>query len=408
MVCKGIPTFMSEKVKILFLFNQILDDHSFAGGEIRGINIFKLFKNDPSYEVSVMIPKVSETAFLYTPGLFTGKSFPEKLIYKKNINRDGFIIFLLYCLRTLESVKYAGANFRVVYSTGDFFCNTFFAFLFKLFHPQSLWVNCVHHINESPLRRKSSSLANSLVSFLSQNLSFVLMKTNGNLIIVTNSLVEENLIGCGFRPKDIVVAGNGLDIDYIKKVAEEFRDKNPRNRICYFGRLNLTKGILDLPKIFIKVLKVYPSYYLDIVGDAEEEFLETVKREFLKYGCLDKVVFHGFLGSREEVFKVVLRSKVVIIPSYEEGWCLSLFEAAILEKPIIAYKLPVFKEMFTGALKMAEIGNTKEFSDLVLEVIDPNNREQVNFCIKKCYQISSKYEWGSVFEVEKKSLESLL
>ena len=103
--------------------------------------------------------------------------------------------------------------------------------------------------------------------------------------------------------------------------------KAVRNSFCYVGRVVDYKGIGELVEAFKVVVEKYPDVRLNIYGDGEiEKYKEKNK------GC-EGVMFHG---QTEEPLKVLAENEIFVLPSYREGLSLSLLDAAMMGKKIIA------------------------------------------------------------------------
>jgi hypothetical protein len=231
------------KTKMLFIFNQLINGTLLAGGEVRGLKVFQLFKNDPEFLVSAMYPKKAGLDVGDSKTYLVGENSIESYIYSSGKQYKPYWLFILYLARSLESFKYlVNIDVDAVYSTGDFFCDTIPAFVIKFFHPKTKWVCCVHHINESPLVREKVKFTSAAVSYVSQRLSFLLILISCDQVLSINPIVKKYLLKWKISESKIFVVGNGLDVKYL----DEFREKNielvKENKICFFARLNVSKG----------------------------------------------------------------------------------------------------------------------------------------------------------------------
>ncbi len=97
------------------------------------------------------------------------------------------------------------------------------------------------------------------------------------------------------------------------------------------GRLSPEKGHIKLIKAFKKVSKIHPEAKLINLGDGvlRDEINTIIKTENLH----DKVFF---LGQRLNPYSYLQKAHCFILSSDHEGQPMTLFEAMILEKPIIA------------------------------------------------------------------------
>ena len=131
--------------KILFLFNQLLDNSFATGGDVLGKMIMRYGLESRDLEVSVMIPKFASKTFSEINQYCLGDTFVEKKLYDYS---KVYTVFPLYIARTFESLRYINQiDADVVYTTGDFLCDVLPAYLLKK-RKGALWVACVYHIND--------------------------------------------------------------------------------------------------------------------------------------------------------------------------------------------------------------------------------------------------------------------
>lgn len=158
-------------------------------------------------------------------------------------------------------------------------------------------------------------------------------------------------------------------IDKIPRVKSPLKEK----RFVSVGRLSSEKGQLDLLKIYQLVLKRYPDWVLDIVGDGPE-------RRHLEQYCKDKkiddkVVFHGFQNT-PYIDKLFHKSSIYIMTSYTESFGIVLLEAMSHGIPCLAYDCAEgAREIITSGSDGYLIKNRNE-QMMVRKIIDLIKDEQ--------------------------------
>ena len=387
-----------KKTKITFLFNQLVLPKLCTGGEIRGHIIANFFKKDNNFKVEVITSPIGAESFIGFKKIIIGNSFFENIIN----HQDKFSTLILFFTRTIQSIYHQSKiKTDIIYATGDFFCNIIPCFFIKIIRPKTKFTVIIHHINENPFKRKNSSFFVNFISYLSQHFSFLLIKLKSDYIFVVNNQVKQYFINRNFS-QPIIISGNGLDIKLIKSQIKSIDNILPSNHICYFGRLSPTKGSFDLPLILSYVLKKYPDIHLDMVGIALPEIKKSLIKKFDQFNCQGHYTIHNFIDNKIDIYKILLKSKVIIFPSYEEGWGISLFESIMTKRPVVTYNLPIFQELFENKLITAPIGDTKNFSKKIIKLI--NNKSNQKY-IEDCYKIAQKYDWENVFKIEKNILK---
>ena len=393
-----------KPLKINFLFAQVTSPSLITGGDVRGKIIADFFKKDSNFKVQIITPKISKNYFKNHSKVIIGNNFLEKIINRQTL----FTSFLIFIIRTIElTFNLNKIKTDIIYCTGDFFCNTIPSFFLKIIYPQTKFIVCIHHVNDNPFKRKSNSFLANTISYFVQRFSFLLIKLKADTIFVVNQQVKKYLIQKNFH-QPIIISGNGLDIKTIQSQINSLNKIKPTNHIAYFGRLSPTKGSLDLPIILSKILKKYPDYHLDMVGIALPEIKKPLIQKFNQFNCQNHYTIHGFIENKLKVFKILLKSKAIIFPSYEEGWGISLFESIMIKRPVVAYNLPIFKEIFNKKLSTAPIGNINIISQKIINFIKNYNQVSTQKYMKHCCSIAQQYDWENVFLKENNSIINLL
>ena len=116
-------------------------------------------------------------------------------------------------------------------------------------------------------------------------------------------------------------------------VKKEERDELgiKENEVVYMflGRMNSEKGINELAEAFNNLRNKYLNVRLLLVGDDEEDMISSIK---LKVKDIESVIFYGVTPTPERLLQAC---DIFCMPSYREGFGLSVIEASLLEKPIL-------------------------------------------------------------------------
>jgi len=166
----------------------------------------------------------------------------------------------------------------------------------------------------------------------------------GNIIIANSNHTKSGLQALGIARKRIRIVNHGvLDDHSIAKpgtVAQE-RDASCIELISV-GFLEHRKGY----HLLLKALKdVSIPFKLTIIGSItiHPDYFKELCGLVARFDLTDKVVFAGNVEN-EKVLEMVAESDVYVHSSLDEGFGISVFEAASLGKAIVAFDLPVFKE----------------------------------------------------------------
>lgn len=119
-------------------------------------------------------------------------------------------------------------------------------------------------------------------------------------------------------------------IDNIPLEVASLKEKN----LVSVGRLSKEKGQMDLLKIYKIILKKFPDWKLNIIGDGIER--KNLEKYIHDNNLDDKVILHGF-QNKEYIDKIFNKSSVYIMTSYTESFGLVLIEAMSHGLPCVAF-----------------------------------------------------------------------
>lgn len=164
-------------------------------------------------------------------------------------------------------------------------------------------------------------------------------------VFFQNKRTEQRFVPQYVKPsQSILVNGSGVNLE--KNTFEEYPD-NEVTQLLFVGRVTRDKGVKELFDAVCSINKDNVSVNLSLVGPVEadsEEYVKQVKNK----------AYISFLGmkNQQEVHEYIKMSDAVIVPSYHEGMCNALLEAAAAGRPVITTTIPgcieTFEEGITG------------------------------------------------------------
>jgi D-inositol-3-phosphate glycosyltransferase len=154
--------------------------------------------------------------------------------------------------------------------------------------------------------------------------------------------------------------------------------KQPNFTLSYFGRPGTTKGA----HIFIQALAIANKKLA--AGQADSGHDQPIKAQMIMskkpaaaHKNLLKLIAKLNLEeniqvlpstTREKLFKILLTSHGIVIPSLTEGFGFSAVEACSLGLPIIASNSGSLPEVVYGKVILAETGNPQDFARAILDL----------------------------------------
>lgn len=141
-----------------------------------------------------------------------------------------------------------------------------------------------------------------------------------------------------------------------------YKDYKPTLKsIIYLGRLEEYKGIKELITAFSNVAPQFKEARLHIYGTG-------TLADFCKKSETSQIIYHGFT---DRPLDQIAQSSIFVLPSYREGLSLSLIDATMLGKAIIATDVDgnpeVVEHQKNGLLIPAK--DTKALSNALIELL---------------------------------------
>jgi glycosyltransferase involved in cell wall biosynthesis len=247
------------------------------------------------------------------------------------------------------SFRLHASYYTAIYAYNNAFTNVISAFLASKVLAKPFIIN-VFHVEKYQMKPFFSGYktARNLYGFnrttaISVNLIWPIIRRIlmcANVITVPSKATSSDLQSIGICDEKIVIIPLGLEHEriehpFVKSSQKEFDG-------IYVGRISPNKGIFDTLHSWKIVVKNKPSVKLAIVNGKGDQKLDL----FLKKHTLTKNVVLFDRLSTLELTNVLLRSKLLIIPSYTEGFSFTIGKALLHRVPVVSYNIPVLCEVY--------------------------------------------------------------
>lgn len=207
------------------------------------------------------------------------------------------------------------------------------------------------------------------------------------VIFVSNNLKKET--DKMIVPKKVlntIVIENGVE----DELNTYEKTQTTKDSFVFLGRIAEEKGVRELIKAFKMVVKKHPQAILNIYGDGEKEEYRDLS------GDCGKIRFYDWPN---EPLKILAENEIFVLPSYREGLSLSLLDAAMMGKKIIASDVDGNPEVVvngeTGLLVPAK--NAKKLAEAMIWMLEHKKEaEKLARNARKKYE--KEFDFEKIFE----------
>lgn len=337
------------------------------------------------------------------------KIFHESRLFKKakhQIIRPGilkipFLDYLSMFYTYRKEIKNQLIKFRPDIIIGDGIITPFLAFNLA----KKLNINTVYYCIDLDYR---------LIPFrILQPIGKIIESINikkANFVLSTSDLLREYTIKMGANPKKTEVVRSGIDLEFFNRhingieIRKEFGIERNDILLLFVGWLykfsGLKEVILSLQKLQLKNLKLL------IVGegDAYEDLQKIIK----KYNIHNKIILTGRVPYKE-IPKFIAASDICLLPAYNNEIMryivpIKMYEYMIMQKPVIATKLPGLIKEFGFESGVIYIDKPEDTIQMAINMIN-NNKIYIEG--KKARNFAKDYGWDNIVTLFEKTLENI-
>ncbi len=290
-----------------------------------------------------------------------------------------------------------------VYAPSDFLFDLLPALFCRWKNPRARLVVCVFLIAPNPFKGYEKVLGKGfklpsirgLLYFTAQWLSVALARAAGATLLVLNSLDKDSLVAMGARAEKVHVVTMGVDGTFFDAV--EATEDTPRFDGLFLGRLHPQKGLFDLVRIWRLVCDARPGSRLGVIGGGSDWWFSKLKQEIAAAGLTGNVELLGFRQGEDKV-RLLKAAGCFLMPSHYESFGQVAVEAMASGLPVVAYDLPIYREIFPTGMIKTPFEDMRAFAGAVLRVLDdPEARQQAAAASRRRAAV---FDWAAIAEQE--------
>lgn len=317
----------------------------------------------------------------------------ELISHTETTNKIGF---MTECLRrNIVSLRYIKklekGKFDVVYTISSVLDLVVVPALLKYRRNKFVWVTVFD--NTVPF----TGSGNKIIRFLNW-LFFVIsvrLVRKADRIFVSSNNALPYLEKKKFRSNQIVVTGNGVEVDMIQKAKI---NKSLKIDALFVGRVHEAKGIYEMLKVLSSVKRIFPDFKLSIMGDGEAKTVEKFCAKIKEMGLMQNILFLGFKSGQEK-YDIIKSSKSFWFFSEAEGFPQALMEAVSSGIKCFVYYLPAYDYYKNNELMVFK---QKDHEAVAKAVIDLFYKK--GFYNKAGAALLNEFSWERIAQTELESI----
>lgn len=379
----------SENMKILFIMNGIGSENNLpgiSGGDVRWVEIAKIWQKQ-GHEIHVFTPQA-------------GKDFCEKMGLNAFFhifgvpNEYGIKTYIFRALKSFLIPKSLKSSFDIIYSSTEHWYDVIPAIKIKKNNKTVRWGAVVHWV--APLKRKGTDFLSGLLFYINQRVGYHYIKKLADVVLAVSDSTAESVREIGIAENRIFSVACGMDYDKIHVITKEVNQKE--YDAIFMKRFDGTKGVFDLPEIWREVVNEKNNAKIGLIGFGTKKVIEKLER-LIEFNNLQKnIEIIGPIYDFKEKFLTLAKSRLFILPSYEENWAIVIGEAMAAGLPVLCYDIKEIKPIWQDKIIWIPMGNKKQFANEINHLLsDENLRENLS---KEGSDFIKKYDWKQIAENE--------
>lgn len=376
---------------MLIIFNSWI---SIGGGGIHTMKIAEALSK--CNNVTIFIPKLGyDSAKKFLKNTYNVNTIVYSTPFEKH---NHFNMYFIYFSRLIKSILLSTKSknkYNVIISNSQLLFDLIPAIVFKIKN-KSVLIVYFHHGN--PCIKKEISIGN-IISRTNFLISIILCKIFADLIFAINEPIKNYIVDRGINAEKVVLTNNGVDIERINS----FRSYETEYEAVFLGRIDKIKGAYDLIESWKIVTKKYPFAKLCIIGGGPDQ--KSINIKIRENNLVNNIVLAGKI-SDDEKYQLMKKSKVFVYPSHQESWGIVIAEAIACGLPVIAYDLPVYRDIFYNHINTIEMLNERKMGEKIIEILE--NYNEFKNIADKGKKFIIKFDWRNIQRHELRHIEGIV
>jgi glycosyltransferase involved in cell wall biosynthesis len=325
-------------------------------------------------------------------------------------NKYGYFINYLYrtSISIIKSLQLKIDKDNTIYSSSDFWPDSFPAFIMKLKNKNVKWIAGFYLFAAPPWRKDSpykKRFVTGLFYWLTQLPIYWIVKRYADMVFVTSEPDVKRFITEKRNRDKIIVIRGGVDI----KPSEKYLNSESvipvekrKYDACFIGRFHPQKGVLELVDIWKIVCQKRPEAKLVVIGTGPLE--NELKDKMERLGLKGHIELLGFKDGYEKYY-IFKQSKIVVHPATYDSGGMAACEAMAWGLPGVSFDLEALKTYYPKGMLKTPCYDLKAFAKNIIKLL--KDKELYNKNREDAIAWAREWDWDKRAEIILNKIQEL-
>ena len=180
--------------------------------------------------------------------------------------------------------------------------------------------------------------------------------------------------------------------------------------VTYFGRLTLFKGLYDILKIWKIIENNISCARFQIIGKFDSYIYKYNFFNLIKRLKLRNIKYLGYISHGPRLYQAVSKASILLYPSYQDSFSLTVLEAIALGLVVVAYDIPALRYIYSGLPNVFLVppGNVRELASRVISLLKRGDLSDLVNNEKVAKFLELYGSWRHVAEAEARAILHVL